>query len=116
MAPGKAWGRSQVRAVHWRLFQTAGKIARHGRQVVLKISAAMLVMIGAIRERCARFMREGGALSETSRFWYGILVPLATWQQAANSGAAHETPTLAAELAIGWPGRPPTATAGRKMG
>ncbi|MDQ6702300.1 MAG: hypothetical protein M3Z96_03900 [Pseudomonadota bacterium] len=55
-----------MRTVHWWRFQTAGKIARHGRQGVLKISAAMLEMIGAIRECCARFMREGGAISETS--------------------------------------------------
>jgi hypothetical protein len=39
---------------------------RHGRQVYLKISAAMLQMFAAIRERCARVMREGGAVPETS--------------------------------------------------
>jgi hypothetical protein len=39
--------------VHWRVFQTAGKIVRHGRQLVLRISAAMLDVFAAIRERCA---------------------------------------------------------------
>ena len=41
-------------------------IVRHGRQVYLKIRAAMLNMFIAIRERCARVMREGGAIPETS--------------------------------------------------
>ena len=65
-ALGNGWERSQVQTVRWRLFQTAGKIVRHGRQVFLKISAAMLDMFAAIRERCARIMREGGAVPETS--------------------------------------------------
>jgi hypothetical protein len=43
--------------MRWRLFQTAGKIVRHGRQVCLKISAAMPEMFAAIRERCTRVMR-----------------------------------------------------------
>ena len=59
-------GRSQVQTVRWRLFQTAGKIVRHGRQMLLKISAAMLDMFATIRERCALIMREGGAIPETS--------------------------------------------------
>ena len=65
-ALGSGWERSQVQTVRWRLFQTAGKIVRHGRQMFLKISAAMLDMFAAIRERCARIMREGGAIPETS--------------------------------------------------
>lgn len=44
----------------------AGKIVRHGRQMFLKISAAMLEMFSAIRERCARLMPEGGAIPDTS--------------------------------------------------
>jgi hypothetical protein len=39
---------------------------RHGRQIFLQIGAAMLDMFAAIRERCARIMREGGAIPETS--------------------------------------------------
>jgi hypothetical protein len=62
----EGWERSQVQIVRWRLFQTAGAIVRHGRQVFLKISAAMLDMCSAIRERCARFMQEEGAVPETS--------------------------------------------------
>jgi hypothetical protein len=62
----KGWEHSQVQTVRWRLFQTAGKIVRHGRQVFLKISAAMLDMFAAIRERCARIMRERNAIPETT--------------------------------------------------
>lgn len=65
-ALGSGWERSQVQTVRWRLFQTAGKIVRHGRQLVLKISAAMLDMFAAIRERCAHIIQEGGAIPETS--------------------------------------------------
>jgi hypothetical protein len=65
-ALGSGWARSQVQTVRWRLFQTAGKIVRHGRQIFLQIGAAMLDMFAAIRERCARIMREGGAIPETS--------------------------------------------------
>ena len=65
-ALGSGWERAQVQTVRWRLFQTAGKIVGHGRQVYLKISAAMLDVFTAIRERCARVMREGGAVPETS--------------------------------------------------
>jgi hypothetical protein len=65
-ALGSGWERSQIQTVRWRLFQTAGKIVRHGRQVFLKISAAVFEMFNAIRERCARVMREGGAIPETS--------------------------------------------------
>jgi len=65
-ALGSGWERSQVQTVRWRLFQTAGKIVRHGRQVFLKISAAMLEVFAAIRERCALIMQKGGAVPETS--------------------------------------------------
>jgi hypothetical protein len=47
-------------------FQTVGKIVRHGRLMFLKISAAILAAFATIRERCARIMREGGAVPETS--------------------------------------------------
>jgi hypothetical protein len=36
-ALGSGWQRSQVQTVRWRLFQTAGKIVRHGRQTFRKI-------------------------------------------------------------------------------
>jgi hypothetical protein len=65
-ALGSGWERSQVQTARWRLFQTAGKIVRHGRQMFLKISAAMLDMFAAVRERCACVMRQGGAIPETS--------------------------------------------------
>jgi hypothetical protein len=63
---GSGWEHSQVRIVRWRLFQTVDKIVRHGRQVFLNISAAMLDAATAIRECCARVIREGGAIPETS--------------------------------------------------
>jgi hypothetical protein len=63
---GKEWERTQVQTVRWRLFQTAGKIVRHGRQTFLKINSAMLAVFTAIRERCARFMQEGCVTPETS--------------------------------------------------
>jgi hypothetical protein len=66
-ALGSGWQRSQVQTVRWRLLQTAGKIVRHGRQTFLKISAAMVDVFVAIRERCARIMREGGAVPKTSQ-------------------------------------------------
>ena len=66
VALGKEFERAQVQTVRWRLFQTAGKIVSHGRQTFLKISAAMLAVFTAIRERCARFMREGGIAPETA--------------------------------------------------
>jgi hypothetical protein len=59
---GSGWERSQVQTLRWRLFQTAGKIV----QIFWQIGAAMLDMFAAIRERCARIMREGGAIPETS--------------------------------------------------
>jgi hypothetical protein len=62
----EADGSSQVQTVRWPLFQTAEKFVRHGRQMFLKISAAMLDLFTAIRERCARILREGGAIPETS--------------------------------------------------
>ncbi|MGH6673702.1 MAG: transposase [Xanthobacteraceae bacterium] len=64
-ALGNGWERLQVQSVRWRLFQTAGKIV-HGRKMVLKISAAMLDMFSAIRQRCARLMQQGGAIPDTS--------------------------------------------------
>jgi hypothetical protein len=64
-ALGSGWERSQVQTVRWRLFQTAGKIVRHGRRVYLKISAVMLDTFSAIRERCALVMQEG-PVPETS--------------------------------------------------
>jgi hypothetical protein len=65
-ALGSGWERAQVQTVRWCLFQTAGKIVRHGRQIFLKINSAMLAVFTAIRERCARFMQEGCVMPETS--------------------------------------------------
>ncbi len=60
------WERSQIQTVRWRLFQTAGKVVRHGRKLFLKISAEALEIFARIRERRARIMKEGGAVPETS--------------------------------------------------
>lgn len=64
-ALGGGWERAQVQTVRWRLFQTAGKVVRHGRQLFLKISAEALEICAEIRERCARIMKEGGSVPET---------------------------------------------------
>jgi len=66
LALGQDWQRAQVQTVRWRLFQTAGRIVRHGRQVFLKINAALLEMFTAIREHRACFLREESAVPETS--------------------------------------------------
>lgn len=63
---GEGFARSQVQTVRWKLYQTAGKIVRHSRKVVLKISAAALDLFTMIRERCAKLMQEGGVVPETS--------------------------------------------------
>ena len=52
------WKRAQVQTARWRLFQTTGKIVRHGRRVYLKINAAMPGTFSAIRERCALVVQE----------------------------------------------------------
>ncbi len=65
-ALGSGWERAQVQTVRWRLFQTAGKIVRHGRQLFLKVSAEALAIFAAVRERCARIMQEGEADPEPS--------------------------------------------------
>jgi hypothetical protein len=65
MALGKGWERSQVQTVRWRIYQTAGKIVRHGRQLILKVSAAALDLFAAIRERCAELMQGGGIAEMT---------------------------------------------------
>ena len=56
----------QVQTVRWRLYQTAGKVVRHSRQFILKISAAALDLFTAIRERCANLWQEGVFVYETS--------------------------------------------------
>jgi hypothetical protein len=65
-ALGDGWERAQVQTVRWRLFQTAGKVVRHGRQLFLKISTEALKIFARIRERCAWVMKEGGIVAETS--------------------------------------------------
>ncbi len=56
----------QVQTMRWRLYQTAGKVVRHSRQIILKISAAAIDLFTAIRERCARLWQEGAFVYETS--------------------------------------------------
>jgi hypothetical protein len=56
----------QVQTMRWKLYQTAGKVVRHGRQIFLKVSAAALDLFTAIRERCAKLLRKGGSAYETS--------------------------------------------------
>lgn len=66
MVCGDTWTSLQIQTVRWRLYQTAGKVVRHSRQLYLKISAAALDLFTAIRERCARLWQEGAFTYETS--------------------------------------------------
>jgi hypothetical protein len=63
---GENWASLQVQTVRWRLYQTAGKVVRHSRQIILKISAEILDLFIAIRERCAKLYQKGGFAYETS--------------------------------------------------
>jgi hypothetical protein len=56
----------QVQTIRWRLYQTAGKVVRHSRQIIMKISAEMLDLFMAIRERCVKLYQKGGFAYETS--------------------------------------------------
>jgi hypothetical protein len=58
--------KEQVQTARWKLYQTAGKVVRHSRQIFLKVSAAALDLFTVIRERCAELLREGGCIHETS--------------------------------------------------
>jgi hypothetical protein len=66
MVSGETWTSLQVQTVRWRLYQTAGKIVRHSRQLYLKINTEVLDLFTAIRERCARLWQEGVFVYETS--------------------------------------------------
>jgi hypothetical protein len=66
VALSKEWERLQVRTVRWRVFQTAARSFAMAGRCFLKISAVMLNMFAEIRECCACFMLEGGAVPETS--------------------------------------------------
>jgi hypothetical protein len=63
---GKGFARSQIQTVRWKLYQTAGKIVRHGRQLTLKVSKAALDLFTRIREQCAKLLQEGAFTLETS--------------------------------------------------
>lgn len=62
---GMEWRSAQVQTIRWSLFQAAGRIVRHGRQMFLKINAALLATFTAIRRRCMRFARQAAVLSNT---------------------------------------------------
>jgi len=66
MVSGECCTSLQIQTVRWRLYQTAGKVVRHSRQIILKISAAALDLFTAIRERCAKLWQEGAFVYETS--------------------------------------------------
>lgn len=65
LALGKEMARSQVQTVRWQLYQVAGKIVRHGRQLILKVSQNAMTAFAAIRERCAALLQEGGQIPQT---------------------------------------------------
>ncbi len=92
-ALGSGWERAQVQTMRRRLFQIAGKIVRHGRQALLKISAAMLADVcgdprplraaHAGRRRCARNI----VIVRRVHFRYPT-----RRTEAVDGGAARKTP------------------------
>jgi hypothetical protein len=63
---GKDFARSQIQTVRWKLYQTAGKIVRHGRNIILKVSGSAFTLFTNLREQCAKLAQEGGLQPETS--------------------------------------------------
>ncbi len=53
----KCWHKKTIATIRWRLVQIAGKVVRHGRQVILKLVAPIekLEIFLHIRERCLEF-------------------------------------------------------------
>jgi hypothetical protein len=53
----ESWQRTTIATIRWKLVQIAGKVVRHGRQVVLKLVAplAKLEIFIQIRQRCLGF-------------------------------------------------------------
>jgi hypothetical protein len=49
------WRRQQVQTVRWRLYQTAGKVVEHARQLMLKVSGTAFSLFEEVRTRCAEF-------------------------------------------------------------
>jgi hypothetical protein len=47
----KDWRKAQVQTLRWRLYNVAGKVARHGRRLMLKVSAWLYEMLAEIRVR-----------------------------------------------------------------
>jgi hypothetical protein len=63
---GKDNASQQVQTMRWRLYQTAGKVVRHSRQIFLKVSAAVLDLFTDIRERCAELRQKGRCVYDTT--------------------------------------------------
>jgi Transposase DDE domain group 1 len=57
--------RSQVQTVRWQLYQVAGKIVCHGRQLILKVNQNAMTAFAAIRERCVTLLQEGDQIPQT---------------------------------------------------
>ena len=54
---GKSWRRHTIATIRWRLVAVAGKVVRHGRQVILKLVAPLekLEIFLQVRRRCLGF-------------------------------------------------------------
>lgn len=52
MALPNDWRKHQVQTLRWRLYQTAGKVAHHGRQMTLRIASRMFELFEEVRIRC----------------------------------------------------------------
>jgi len=50
-ALSSVWRHSQVQTLRWRLYNVAGKVVRHGRRLILKVSAWIHEMLAEIRAR-----------------------------------------------------------------
>ena len=52
LALSEQWRNVQVQTLRWRLYHLAGKVVRHGRSLILKVSAWIHELLAEIRVRC----------------------------------------------------------------
>jgi hypothetical protein len=48
---GGEWVRRTIASLRWRLIQIAGKVVRHGRQLILRVSKSHFELFRMVRER-----------------------------------------------------------------
>ena len=52
-----AWRRCQIQTIRWRLYQVAGKIVDHARELALKVHRWAYALFAEVRTRCAELAR-----------------------------------------------------------